>query len=93
MVTFTDQKLSNSWKENPGTGTLVVAVPFVPDYIQVEYLDNDHSATLATVHYILDYIGTPTEMYRLTVNWVIPSGKPRRLRYTVGKLSDFGGIG
>lgn len=93
MVTFTEQKLSNSWKENPGQGSMVVAVPFVPDFIKVEYLDTHHSATLATLNYALAYIGNPDEIYRLTVNWVIPSGKSRHLRYTVGKLSDFGGIG
>ena len=91
--TFTNRKISREWKANPGTGSQVVAIPFVPEIIQVEYLDSNTSRVSDTVNYDIAYVGNPGETYRLTVNWAVMGGKSRRLRYTVAALAEFSNRG
>jgi hypothetical protein len=90
MRMYIKERLSDSWQAVAGAGSFVVPVPFVPDYVKIEFLDINHD-TIDTTSYTLEYIGAPTETYRLTVNWNVV-GKPRVARYTVAKLSDFEGI-
>ena len=96
MATFRDNNQSEDWVVNPGTGTKVAAIPFTPELIKVEFLDEEtvqgmYSIAQDTWDYTLKFIGDPDEMYRLTVNWNV-TGRPRRLRYTLATLPDFGGI-
>jgi hypothetical protein len=93
MVTHTDEKLSDSWKENPGVGTKVIAVPFVPELIKLEFTDEIKNDLLDTLDYSIEYKGLPNETYRFTINWSLKGGDQRRIRYTIAKLSNFGGIG
>ena len=86
---FIEKKVSDSVKVNPGTGTLTVDIPFIPDYIKVKYLDSCSKATLDTLTYDLLYTGAPELPYQITLTWSVTSGKSRRFKYTVAKLSSF----
>ena len=92
MIKYTEEKLSESWKENPGVGTKVIAVPFVPELIKLEFTDEIKNTPQDTLEYTLEYKGLPNETYRFTINWSLKDGDQRRIRYTIAKLSDFGGI-
>lgn len=92
VVTYMDQKLSDSWKQNPSVGSSVIAIPFIPELIKLEFTDEIKNNPQDTLDYTLEYIGAATETYRFTINWSLKGGDPRHIRYTLAKLSDFGGI-
>lgn len=86
---FIEKRISDAVKVMPGNGTIVVDIPFIPEYIKVKFLDADHTRTKDSISYDLAFTGNPLVPYQLTVNWVVASGRPRRLRYTAAKLSSF----
>lgn len=86
---FIEKRVSNALKILPGTGSIVVDIPFVPEYIKVKFLDADHTRLHDDLRYDIIYTGNPNMPYQLTVTWNIAPGKPRRIRYTVAKLASF----
>lgn len=88
---FIEQRVTSDLKILPGNGSVVVDVPFVPDYIKVKFLDTQlRQAQQDTVSYSLLFTGTATiPAYQLTVNWSVGNDQPRRIRYTAAKLSSF----
>jgi len=86
---FIEKKVSDSVKVNPGNGTLTVDIPFIPDYIKLKYLDSCSKATLDTLTYDLLFTGVPESPYQIVITWSVTSGKSRRFKYTVAKLSSF----
>ena len=86
---YIEKRVSESMTIAPGGGSLTIDVPFVPDYIKVRYLDTCRKNNLDTLSYDLVYTGDPVVPYQLTVTWVITSGRSRRFKYTVAKLSSF----
>lgn len=69
-------------------GTIVVDIPFVPDYIKVKFLDMEHKRETDTITWALVYIAP--DQYQLTINYNTHAD-PRRLRYLVAKLSEIKG--
>lgn len=88
---FIEKKVSKAVRVKPSTDSLTIDIPFIPDYIKVKYLDTCTKPVLDTISYDLTYTGDPVIPYTLTVSWSITSGKSRRFRYTVAKLSSFHG--
>lgn len=86
---FMEKKVSDSLKVKPGNGTLTVDIPFVPDYIKLKYLDSCSKATLDTLTYDIVFTGAPELPYQITITWAVTSGKSRRFKYTIAKLSSF----
>jgi len=86
---FIEKRVSESFKVLPGTGSVTVDIPFVPEYIKVKYLDQHSKPVLDTITYDLVFTGDPLVPYQFTMSWSITSGKSRRLRYTVAKLASF----
>ena len=86
---FIEKRISDSLKILPGTGTITIDIPFIPEYIKVKFLDPDRKNVLDTLTYDLIYTGDPTIPYQITINWSVTSGRTRRFKYTVAKLASF----
>lgn len=86
---YMEKRLSEAYKVNPGTDTVVVDIPFVPDFIRVKFLDTCTKAVQDTLSHDLTFTGDPQVPYQMTITWAVTSGKPRRFRYTVAKLATF----
>jgi len=86
---FIEKRVSSALKVLPGNGTVVVDIPFIPEYIKVKFIDADNTRAHDSIRYDLLYTGNPNMPYQLTVAWVVATGRPRRIRYTVAKLASF----
>jgi hypothetical protein len=86
---FIEKKVSDSVKVKPGDGTLTLDIPFVPEYIKVKFLDTCHKSIQDTLTWEIAFTGVPELPYQLTITWSITSGRERRFKYTVAKLSSF----
>ena len=86
---YMEKRVSEAHKVNPGQGSVVVDIPFVPDFIRVKFLDTCTKATPDTLSHDLIFTGNPQVPYQMTINWSVTSGKPRRFRYTAAKLASF----
>jgi hypothetical protein len=86
---FIEKRLSTTFKVLPGSGSVTIDVPFVPDYVRIKYMDVSHKAKLDTSSFDLVFTGNPLSPYLLIVYWSVTSGKARQLRYTVAKLASF----
>jgi len=84
---FIEKRVSDTVKVLPGGGSLTVDIPFIPEYIKVKFLDQNHKGALDTITYDLIYTGNPIIPYQLTVDWT--SASTRRFRYTIAKLASF----
>jgi hypothetical protein len=87
MIYFGSHNISNAVKVVPGIGTLTVDVPFVPDYIKVEF----HGPALSPkeplpgtddVYWNLTTV-TPTS-YQLTIGWSVYN--TREIYYRISRL-------
>lgn len=86
MIYFGSHNISNAVKVVPGIGTLTVDVPFVPDYIKVEF----HGPAMSPkelpgtddVYWNLTTV-TPTS-YQLTIGWSVYN--TREIYYRVSRL-------
>jgi len=86
---FIEKRISDAVSVIPGVGILTVDVPFVPDYIKVRYLDTCRKSTLDELTYDLLFTGDPSSPYQLVMSWSVASGRRRRFKYIVAKLSSF----
>jgi len=86
---FLEKRVSGALKVMPGTGTTVIDLPFVPEFIQVKFLDADHTRGVDSLDYDLVYIGDPLVKYQIAITWSVAGTKPRSFRYTVAKLASF----
>ena len=86
---FIEKRVSDTVKVLPGSGSLTIDIPFIPEYIKVKFLDQNYKSPLDTITYDLIYTGNPIVPYQITVDWSVTSGRSRRFRYTVAKLASF----
>ena len=56
---FIEKRVSDSLKVLPGSGSVTVDIPFVPEYIKVKYLDQHTKPALDTITYDLVFTGDP----------------------------------
>lgn len=82
MKVFKHKRVSARVKVLPGTGTFTVDVPFVPDYIRVDYSDIQHHAGADTIEWNLGLV--TSGQYTLTVAYAC--GEERMIHYVVAKL-------
>lgn len=86
---YMEKKVSDTMRVSPGGGSLLIDVPFVPDYLKVKYLDTCTKEIPDELRYDLTFTGNPAVPYQLMVTWSVTSGRPRAFRYTVAKLASF----
>ena len=86
---FLQKRVSGALRVLPGSGTTVMDIPFIPEFIRVEFLDADHTRGVDSLDYDLVYIGDPTVKYQIEITWKVAGTKPRSFRYTVAKLASF----
>jgi hypothetical protein len=86
---FIEKRVSDTLKVLAGSGSLVVDIPFVPEYIKVKFIDADHTRAHDDLRYDILYTGNVNMPYQATITWSVAAGRPRRIKYTFAKLASF----
>ena len=81
MKHFTKKRIAKQEKVIAGVGTIVVPIPFVPNFIQVDYADMKHNAQPDTLEWSLTVAAYG---YDLTIDY--SCNEERNIRYVVAKL-------
>ena len=83
-VKFTSKRISDYQKVLPGSGSLMIAVPFVPNYVRAEFSDVAHSETNSTDTVTWDLTLSAPGQYSLSLSYT--AATTRMLHYVVAKL-------
>ena len=81
---FHSKRVSSITKVATGTGSYTVDVPFVPNFIDVVFHDQQHVATVDTLSWGMVAHVIPGSGYTLTVTYDVH--EPREIRHVVAKL-------
>ena len=79
---FHSKRIAQIVKKQAGTDHFHVDIPFVPDYIRVDFHDIKHKPDVDTLQW--DLVATSPTTYQLTVTYDVH--EERDIRYVVAKL-------
>lgn len=85
---FGKHNLSGTIKAVPGLGTQTLDVPFIPDYIKVEFhgaVTTSRDATIADDEVYWDLTTTTPHSYQLAIGWSVYD--TREIYYRIARLT------